>query len=183
MEEGPKMNRQLLDRRQFLRGSAKSLVGLGIGAVVLDVQSCLLPTQVAATDLPRGAAYQATGFYERTAIGRETLVAVVLVPLNGTPPIIQDGTGLERRDLGSGPLETFAGRVGGMQQKVLFDHGALRAVIYSAKTIEGDYAEEKRYLIGQSGLDIENPRERAAKTEGHGSGGGGSGGGSGGGGM
>jgi hypothetical protein len=166
------MKKPLLDRRQFLGGSMRSLVGLGIGAAVLNIIVGFSPTPAAATDLPPGVTYQATGFYERTVIGRETLVAVVLVPLNGTmPPTIQDGADLEKRDLGSGPLETFAGRVGGMQQRVLSDHGMLRAVVYSAKTIEGNYAEEKRYLIGRSELDIENPRTRAQKAEGRGSGG------------
>lgn len=174
------MNGLLLDRRQFLGGSMRSLVGLGIGVGVVNLIHGSFPTPAAATDLPPGAAYQATGFYERTVIGRESLVAVVLVPLNGmAPPRIQDGAELERRDLGSGPLETFAGRVGGMQQKVLFDHGRLWAVVYSAKTVEGEYAEEKRYLIGRSEVDIENPRMRTQKAEGGGGHGGGNGGGSG----
>ncbi|HYL81644.1 MAG TPA: hypothetical protein VEU07_12570, partial [Candidatus Acidoferrum sp.] len=161
-------------------------VGLGIGAAILTLPVALLSLgPVAAMDLPPGA-YQATGFYERTAIGREALVAVVLVPPNGTmPPVIQDGTDLVKRDLGSAPMETFSARVGGMEQKVLFDHGALRAVVYSAKTIDGAYVQEKRYLVGRSELDIENPRLRVQKTEGAGghSGGNGGGGGSGGGGM
>ena len=184
-EEGSEMNRRLPDRRQFLRGSLKSFVGIGIAAVVLDPIDYLFPARVTATDLPPGATYQATGFYERTAIGRETLVALVLVPMNGRmPSVIQDAKELETRDLGSAPLETFASRVGGMQQKVLFEHGALRAVVYSARTIDGDYAEERRYFIGPSELEIENPRTRAQKTEGGGghggdSGGGGSGSGSG----
>lgn len=162
----------------------QSLAGAGIAAAVLDPLDYLFPARGAAVDLSPGTIYRATGFYERAGLERKTLVAVVLVPLNGmAPPIIEDGTGLEKRDLGSASLETFQGQIAGMQQKVLFDRGALRAVVYSVKTIEGDYAEEKRYLIGRSGLDIDNPRERAAKTEGHGNGGGGSGGGSGGGGM
>ncbi|HSB80980.1 MAG TPA: hypothetical protein VLM91_19530 [Candidatus Methylomirabilis sp.] len=181
------MNRQVLDRRQFLERFMQSLVGLGVGAAVLNLLGGGSPRRVDAADLPPGATYQATGFYERTAIGRETLVALVLVPLNGTaPPVIQDGPDLERRDLGSATLETFRRQVDGMQQRILFDHGALRAVVYSARTIDGEYAQEKRYLIGRSELDIENPRARVQKIEGgggHGGGGSGSGGGSSGGGM
>jgi hypothetical protein len=161
----------------------ESVLGLGIAAAVLDSLEYLFPVRVAAEGLTPGASYRATGFYERNGLGHETLVAVVLVPLNGaTTPTIQDGTSLERRDLGAGSLETFQGRVGGMGRKDLFDHGALRAVVYSVKTIEGDYAEEKRYLFGRSEVDIENPRARASRSEGRG-GDGGSGGNSGGGSM
>jgi len=166
------MNKPLLGRRQFLRNSMQSFAGAGIAAGVLYPLDYLFPARGAAADLSPGTIYRATGFYERAGLERKKLVALVLVPLNGTaPPIIEGGTGLEKRDLGSASLETFQGQIGGMQQKVLFEHGALRAVVYSVKTIEGDYAEEKRYLIGRIGLDIDNPRERAARTEGHGSGG------------
>jgi hypothetical protein len=177
------MYKEPMGRRRFLRASMETFMGLGIAAAVLDPLDYLFPIRVAAEELPPGAIYRATGFYERDGLGHETLVAVVLVPLNrATAPSIQDGTGLDRRDLGSGPLETFQGRVGGMHRRDLFDHGALRAVVYSARTIEGDYAEEKRYLFGRSEVNIENPRARASRGEGRGSDGG-NGGNSGGGSM
>ena len=176
------METRVLCRRRFLRASLETFVGFGIAAAVLAPLDYLFPVRAAAAELPAGTTYRATGFYERNEPGHETLVALVLVPLNGaTAPAIQDSTGLDRRDLGSGPLETFQGRVGGMQRKDLVEHGKLRARIYSVKSVEGDYAEERRYLFGRAELDIENPRVRAERLQGArgnsgGSGSGGSGG-------
>lgn len=167
-------------RRRFLRRSKCALATLAIVVVSLGLPGHLPPGRAAAEEPAPGTAYRATAFYERTGLGREMLVAMVLVPVNGAIPLsIQNGTGLERRELGEAPLETFQGRVGGMERKLLLDHGALLAVVYSAKTPEGDYAVQKRYLLGRSELDVENPRARAERILGRGGNSGGDSGGSG----
>ncbi|HSB68090.1 MAG TPA: hypothetical protein VLT62_01975 [Candidatus Methylomirabilis sp.] len=175
------MSNQPCSRRRFLRKPKCALTTLAVVLVGLGLPVHLLSVRAAAEELAPGTAYRATAYYERTGLGREMLVAMVLVPLNGASPLsIQNGTGLDKRELGEGPLETFQGRVGGMERKLLLDHGALLAVVYSARTPEGAYAEQKQYLLGRSELDVENPRARAERTLGRGgnSGEGGGGGGS-----
>ncbi len=153
-------------RRQFLAWAARAITGFGLAASILGGFSALLRPRAWAAELPPDMRVRATGFYEITAIGKETLVAVVFIPDGGTAPRIRKGADLEARDLGMAPMGSFEGLLSGMQWKIVLGAGKLRALVYSLATMEGDYVEEKGHLFGGSELDIENPRIRVEKSQG-----------------
>jgi hypothetical protein len=153
-------------RRQFLAWAAGAVTGFGLAASILGGFPALLRPRAWAAELPPDMRLRATGFYEKTALEKETLVAVVFVPDGGTAPRIRKATDLEARDLGTAPMGSFEGLLSGMQWKIVLGGGKLRALVYSLATMEGDYAEEKSHLFGGSELDIENPRVRVEKRQG-----------------
>jgi hypothetical protein len=91
-------------------------------------------------------------------------MALVLVPVDENPrsSIWVDRT-LEWRDLGSGPLKAFQNQGAGMEQKCTCDAGRVRAIMYSLKTADGRFVQERRYLFGPSELYIEDLRTRRAR--------------------
>ncbi len=153
-------------RRRFLAWAAGAVAGSGLSASILGGLPALRQVMAWAAEIPPDMRVRATGFYEKRPLGEETLVVIVFIPDGGTALRIRKGTDLESRELGTAPMGSYEGLIGGMQWKIVLDGGRLRALVYSRTTMEGDYAEEKRHVFGGSELDIENPRIRVEKSQG-----------------
>ncbi len=67
------------------------------------------------------------------------------------------------RDLGTAPMKAFQGQAVGMEQTLVFNPGKPGAVVYSLRTGDGRYVEERQYFFGGSELSIETPRTRRAR--------------------
>jgi hypothetical protein len=160
------MHEKAVGRRQVLRWTARALLGLGLAAPKLGGLATPRRAWAQATDAAADTTYRATGIYERSGSSRETLVALVLVPVAEDPrPSIQMDSTLEFRDLGTGPLQAFQSQGAGMEQMRLLDAGRVRAIVYSLKTADGRFAQERRYLFGPSELYIEDLQARRARRE------------------
>jgi hypothetical protein len=160
MHEGP------VGRRQVLRWSAWTLLGLGLATSTLGGLASPRRVGAQATDPASDTTYRATGIYEQSAPNKETLVALVLVPVDEDPgPSIQMDRALEWRDLGTGPLQAFQRQAAGMEQIRILTHGRLEAVVYSLRTGDGSFLEKRQYWFGPSTLSFEDPHTRRARSE------------------
>ncbi len=93
-------------------------------------------------------------------------MALVLVPVDEDPrPSMWVDRTLEWRDLGSGPLKAFQSQGAGLEQMRVCDAWRVRTIVYSLKTADGRFAQERRYLFGASELYFEDLRTRRAKRE------------------
>ena len=160
------MHEAAVGRRQVLQWTARALWGLGLAAPALG--GLATPRQLGAqtTDTASGSIYRTTGIYERSGPSKETLVALVLVPVEENPrPLIQVDSTLGWRDLGTGSLQAFQSQAAGMEQLRLLDAGRVRAIVYSLKTADGRFVHERRYLFGPSEIYIEDLQARRARSE------------------